>query len=400
MSRHVQSSRGDAIGKSTPVPIIGRLKIWVSALKSVKYIRPTVADVLIVDIHDGMIGECLDPGVTSLDLPVRGEAWLVNFRIIYNLFRYFSYVVAGKIGLRGLYVLAVATSLRTSVVITFIDNNNWDKGLVELDRFRLVCIQNGFRRLPELEGKTFDVYCTLNDLPVHLFGQYGIESNRIIATGSLRLSVFEHMVIRLPSTEFQGVGDSGPLNVLMPSGFRVLKPGSGWATEKIRIQLEGEARICAWLVQMEREGVIKVTVALTTGADANIEEDEIAYYTNLFGYRPKLSRRREDRWASYKAMMHTDVTVGAGSTILLESRELGIPTLFCFSIYSEQHYEFFQLGVVEDEINLLPRDSDYNDFRSAVLKLGEDRNNCARQGRNAVETIGEVVSELLETPTN
>ena len=372
-----------------------RLDRWYSTLKSVKYARPMKADVLIVDSHDGMIRECLEPGIRSMELPIRGEAWYLNWRILYNLLICSRFFLAGKIGLRGLYVLAVATSVRCRLVVTFTDNNNWDRGLVELDRFRLMCIQNGFRRLPELEGKNFDVYCTLTELPVRLFSQYGIRANEIISTGSLRLSVFEHQVGGMNSAFHPGPGDDGPLKVMMPSGFRVLKPGNDWASEKRRIQREGEEKICAWLAQMEREGVIRLTIALTSGADPAVEETEIAYYESQFGYRPKLSRRLEDRWASYKELLQTDVTVGAGSTILLESRELGIPTLFCFSIYKEQHYEFFKLGINEEAINLLPRNSEYDNFRSAVLQLGEQPIRHARQGRNAVETIKAKVSELL-----
>jgi len=398
MSNHVRTPDSKAIGKGARVPLIGRIRHWLAVGRSVKYVKHRQADVLIVDTHDGVMGECLEAGVTSFELPIRGEVWYINFRIVYNLIRYARHVLARRIGLRGLYVLAVAISFRSRVVTTFIDNNNWDKGLVDLGLFRLMCVQNGYRRLPELEGKTFDVYCTMNDLPVHLFGQYGIKSNKTKSTGSLRLSIFEQNVWQVPSPVRHEPGDNGPLKVLMPSGFRIFEQDAGWTSEKNRIQREGEEKICAWLGHLEREGKIEVTVALTTGSNPDIENAEIAFFESQFGFRPKLSHRTKDRWASYRALMQADATVGAGSTILLESDELGIPTLFCFSVYNESHYEFFNLGIVEGAINLLPRNSEFDEFRAAVLALGLERNTGKRQGRNAVETIRAEVSELLKNP--
>jgi len=400
MNKSVKTLGSTATGKDAPGPLTGRLKFWLSSLKSVKFAKSAEADVLIVDTHDGVLSECLMEGVSYVEVPVRGESWFINFRIVLNLLRFSKHFLARKIGLRGLYVLAVASSLHSRIVLTFIDNNNWDTGLVELRRFRLMCIQNGYRRLPELEGKSFDVYCTINELPVHLFDDYKIKSNKVALTGSLRLSTFVYKSDFKQSPGLRNLGGVHPMKVLMPSQFRIRVPDAGWSTEKVEAQQEGEAKICRWLAQLEREGNLQVTVALTTHASTDIEKAEMTFFENHFGYRPRMTHRSEDRWATYRALMETDITVGAASTVLLESLELGIPTLFCFSVYNDKFYDFNKLGVIEDTINLLPRNSVYADFRSAVIGLSQDqsRDSYPRIGRNAIENIRTEVSELLNSP--
>ena len=275
-------------------------------------------------------------------------------------------------------MLAATIALRGKVVVTMIDNNNWDYGLVSLNLFRLICIQNGHRPLNVIAGKEFDVYCLLNRLPTHDFPQYNITARKIEPIGSLRLGEFL-LNLQLGKIHLKKFRKRDRPLIVFISQYR---PFTLLNSVSMTQSLEnGHKIICQQLHKMAKSGSIDILVACSCPPldGSKIREawytQEQKYFKDILGENYKYSWRGDDNWASYHAMYGADVVIGIVSTMLSEAMQLGKPSYFCFPLCGKEIDELYWKGFESGSIELIQNESEFSKLKITVNQLNSNLKN-------------------------
>ncbi len=149
--------------------------------------------------------ECIPRQFRHLYVPMRGELWYVNFKIIFWFLAFAATRKRDKYALRGCYIASVCKAIGARLIVTMIDNNNWDTGLAEHAGIRVVCIGNGFRRPEQIYDKAFDCYFALNNLPNERSLPFRITSREYYSVGHIKMGIFQKLKernqVRSPFTQ-------------------------------------------------------------------------------------------------------------------------------------------------------------------------------------------------------
>jgi surface carbohydrate biosynthesis protein len=231
-------------------------------------------------------------------------------------------------GLRGCYVAALAKSLRVKIILTYIDNNNWDLGLSTFLNRRVVCVQNATRPRWYVDklDKCFDCYLVYS--PVLADPEHGLKifSREALTVGHLKLGIF-----------FEGVAngafsllDLKHKSIVWISTYREREDYEDEVREKrgeyIRIMQLG----VNYMARYAAENGYEARVALSSHKKSRLPSRETACLSEGTEFELTFSsdNGKEREWISYKEVWASELVVGINSTLLFESAALGKRTVF------------------------------------------------------------------------
>ncbi len=337
----------------------GRVKRIISLVGVLKHLAwlPSGrrAGVIIVDrVGAEVMRMCVPEQASVLLLPVRNERRYVNFAIIFHMVRLFPDWRGKRMNLLGLYVAAVANSVSAKVLLTFIDNNNWDRGVSECANVRVINVQNGIRTRSDLCRKAYDIF--------YAFGTFCMErvvANEFYPCGSVKAG------IALIADRERSRSDV--FDLLFASQFRpVERIGDRDRHDQI---LEAHARTLDWLSRLVRERRLRLGIAFNSATPKAIaqEQDFIKKHcaADFDGFY-----RNDDPYASYKAILRARVVVSFGSALLYEAIGLNKRIIIAYRLLGTQ-----TAGIVDDWFSdpefsryVLP-DASYGEFARMAEEL-------------------------------
>lgn len=318
-----------------------RLSGFARSLTALRWLSGrTRATVLLADLNGDLLHDCLPAGTAALEVPMRGEAWYINANTLVLMVWYlWRYKRSARVGIRGCYLGAIARAVGARVIVTFIDNNNWEMGVPETFGVRVVNIQNGLRALPEWKHKQFDVLLTMHDLSEEWRRRYAVQAREMQTVGSLRLGLYLQ--------EGGGGKATGPGkgDLLYVSQYR---PGMEEAGRDTLFGAVDECQqiLCGLLAHYvgERGGAIRIARSGAGRRDwASREED---YFVELFGRSVQFGAPKSvDPWSSYRELADARIVIGICSTLLVESLAMKKRTLLCYHLCGGVVVETWDYGV-------------------------------------------------------
>ena len=253
-----------------------------------------------------IVSSCLPVNASSIVLPVRGEAAFVNLRILFFIGRFSWRFLSGRVSFLTLYIAAVARALEGAVLLTFIDNSVWQKGLTELSGTRIIFVQNGMRAREDLQSQVYDIFFA--------FGEYcrpQIQANEFYPVGSVKLG--------MATEKYAASEDAGEhVDVLLVSQLRL------WDENKLFLSEFAAAHelLLGWLAQLTRRKGLRLGIAFNSFTpDALRQEKAFVDACCDVAYAPFY--RAEDIMGCYKGLLHSRLVMALGSTMLLEALGAG-----------------------------------------------------------------------------
>lgn len=356
-------------------------------LRKIKNLRWTntscPVDILIVDMGSIYIKHCLPTDVTYRTVPIRGEIWYLNSAIAVNFLSALIQRKKYNMGLRGCYVAALAKSLRVKIVLTYIDNNNWDIGLSNYLNRRVVCIQNATRPRWYLNklNKCFDHYLVYSPVladPTHGLKIFSREAQTV---GHLKLGIF-----------FEGManGTFSQLDLRYKSivWISTYREKENYADE-IKSKYEENIRLMQigvnYMARYAAKNGYEARVALASHYRSKSPSKEIATLSEKTSYELTFSpySSREYDYMSYKEVWASELVVGINSTLLYESAALGKRTIL-FLPDEDRKKALEQVAPLSIMQPIIVQDSSYKAFS----------NKCDQILGMSAEEYDEIVNEI------
>ena len=326
--------------------------------------------IIIVDqTGAAVIAELIPDDIRYWVLPVRDEERYLNGRILSYFLAHLPWVLGRRVNMLGLYVLSVAHSVHARLLITFIDNCSWDKGLDQVTSLRVITIQNGLRTTDTIARKRYDVFLgfSLRDI-----NAARATANTAIAIGSVRLG----LAYEARQTLFANV-KSNPVDVLFISQFRP----EFWSSSRFedRLHVDVIKTTLGWIQALSVERGLRVGIALTSKGpdrDAWYRKERCVYEALLnvpFAeyHRERFTKRGLD--CTYAGLFDTRVVVSVSSTLCFEAIGLGKPPVMTTKLFGEakvEHYDWFP----REQFHQFMVAPTYDSFEHAVLaELAGDR---------------------------
>ncbi len=319
--------------------------------------------VMIVDrTGSAVIAEGIPKNISFFTLPVRDEERYLNLEILRHFIFRLNLVFRGELNMLGLYVTAVAYALSTKLLITFIDNCSWDKGIHNTCPFRVLTVQNGLRSETALRRKSYDVFLGLGDRDTLIASDSAVEVETV---GSLRLGLaYRNRKLFLKNSPPKSV------DILFISQFRPDFWDSHEEVDLLHVLVIKTT--IGWIRQIAQAENLSVGIALTAKGE-NREHwyaREKAVYAELLKcsfkeyHRELFEIRGID--CSYGGLFDARAVVSISSTLCFESLGIGkrpIMTTRLFGDKDVEHYDWFPV----DEFDQFMIEPTYHSFRDAIL---------------------------------
>ncbi len=305
-----------------PVRFIKKKYKWVSRTKTFDY--------LIVDeMGSEVVKSCIKAKYSYKVLPIRSNVRLLNHAIITFFLFQIHLVILKRINLKGSYILAVSRALKSSVILTWIDNSNWSKGLYNTGHLRIVMIQNGIRGANERD--LLPPYDVLFGYPRNKPRNY--IGNEYYGVGNIKSSM-----ILYKKSQDENIKNQ----VLFVSQYRSDR------AEPIFIS----SHLVQWVAKFALLRKMSLVIALNSiTPSTRIAEEQM--YRNLLKTPFNCTSRVDDYLASYRAIINSRIVIGCNSSLLVESLAMGVPTLLCWNqfILHEETYNENELYFDKEEFN-------------------------------------------------
>ena len=303
-------------------------------------------------------------------LPVRNEIRFINFQILFHFFHDLDLVLLRKINMLGLYVMSVAKFLDAKVLVTLIDNCNWDKNLSQVSNLRIICIQNGIRSETTLQKKSYDLFLAIGKRDAQIVQD---RSNLALPVGSLNLALAKQAQLKLSRKNIQS------LDIFFISQYR----REFWNSERIEDirHVQAVKKTLRWISKLSQENHLRVGIGFSAkGSDRSdlfLEEKKI--YDSYLNYPYEVFKREGFRQrgkdCSYGGLFRSHVIVTFSSSMTLEAigmeKNVVMTTLLLGNIDSE-HYEWFP----KNEFGKFFVEPSYDAFRRKILNFldGDNKN--------------------------
>ena len=326
--------------------------------------------ILIVDrTGASVISELIPENINYWVLPVRDEERYANWRTLVYFLSHLPWVLTRKVNMLGLYVLSVAYQTQTKVLVTFIDNCNWDKGLHDVTSLRVITVQNGLRTPNTISRKQYDVFLGFSRRDTD--AAHGT-ANEAIPVGSVRFGL-AYKDRRSEASH----GASRRVDILFISQFRPEFWSSPCPEDRLHVQAIKVT--ISWIRQVANQYNLRVGIAFTSkGPDreAWYRAEKSVYDGLLEGsfaeyHRERFTRRGVD--CTYAGLIDTRVVVSISSTLCFEAIGIGKPPIMTTRLFGDrkvEHYEWFP----KDQFQQFMINPQYDAFEKAVLaELAGDR---------------------------
>jgi len=325
-----------------PMRFIKKKYKWVSRTKTFDY--------LIVDeMGSEVVKSCIKAKYSYKVLRIRSNVRLLNHAIITFFLFQIHLVILKRINLKGSYILAVSRALKSSVIVTLIDNNSWCKGLHDSGYVRIVMIQNGIRGANERD--LLPPYDVLFGYPRNKPRNY--IGNEYYGVGNIKSSM-----ILYKKSQDENIKNQ----VLFVSQYRSDR------AEPIFIS----SHLVQWVSKYALKRTIPLVIALNSiTPSTRIAEEQM--YRNLLKTPFNCTSRVDDYLASYRAIINSRIVIGCNSSLLVESLAMGVPTLLCWNqfILHEETYNNNVLYFDREEFNQFSTiaNSTYLDFEKKADEI-------------------------------
>jgi surface carbohydrate biosynthesis protein len=342
-----------------------------SLVKNLKWISAKQrCQILAIDNGIEYLEPCFPQHASYFHLPVRGEVIYVNLHVV-ALCLYFL-INRGKLGLglRGVYIAALSKVLKPRVIVTMIDNNNWDTNLFSAIGVPIVYTANGLRHPSHFFGKRFFCYFAMNTAltdPALSFNNYFEE---IYPVGHIKMGLFFE---RYRDWNFTSVESSEP-TLLWISQYRdaIYSGSKAMSREQKDIELEGIAHLSRYA----SDNHYQQRVAIASLRKKMDLEAELGYFMAATNEQIKYSESYADDWNSYEEVRLADLIVGMFSTLLFESLSIGKRVLF---VLPDKHHnlkqyisESIRLDLLEPLVISSVDFSDFSDKCNEILSMTDE----------------------------
>ena len=347
-----------------------------NVLKNLKWMNgPSSVDILVIDLGLIYIERCLPSELTYRAIPIRGESWYINLPIVINLVKALACRKTYNMGLRGCYVAAVAKSLNVNLILTYIDNNNWDFGLSNYLERRLVCVQNATRPRWYVNklNKCFDCYLVYSPEladPEHNLRIFSREAHTV---GHLKLGIFFDSLHRGKLSRL----DLKQKAIVWISTYREPEDYEDEIREKreevIRIMQLGVEHMSRYAA----ENGYQARIALSSHKKNRSPDREVNCLSHgarfALTFSPDDGKERE--WISYKEVWASELVIGINSTLLFESAALGKRTVL-FLPTEDRREALDQIAPMSIMQPLIVMGSTYEEFASKcdhIVGMSDDQ---------------------------
>ncbi len=326
---------------------------------------------MLVDTGAEYLHPCLPEDARPLEVAIRGEYYHLGPRVAYFALRLALRRRRLGLGLRGLYVAAVARAVEARVAVTLIDNNNWDVGLVEAGRCRVVCVQNGWRHPAHVGAKHFDIYCAINALPVDPALDFAITVRDFHAVGHLKMGLYRALREREPAPP-----PAVPAPVLWISQYRVFRynnPDADPAAVSIKRM---EALGAAHAARFAREQGRPMLVAPAWAKKRVGREEEDRFFADASEGHAHLPEYGDNAWGAYDLVAAADLVVGVYSTLLFEALSVGRKALLFLPAEMTEGCNYVAAGLVLERVERIavttPDYESFADKAAMILAMNDD----------------------------
>jgi|TARA_B100000315_G_C14551975_1_gene576290 hypothetical protein len=326
--------------------------------------------VIIVDrTGAAVVAELIPKNIGYWVLPVRDEERYLNWQTLIYFLSHLPWVLTRKVNMLGLYVLSIAYSTRASVLVTFIDNCSWDKGLSDVTSLRVITIQNGLRTVDTISRKRYDIFLgfSLKDTNAAQGA-----ANEAIPIGSVRLGL-AYRERQAGSTR----AENQSIDILFVSQFRP----EFWASPHFedRLHVDVIKTTLGWIRTLAAQHRLRVGIAFTSkGPDREAwYQKEKSVYQALMEipfaeyHRERFTRRGFD--CTYAGLFDARVVVSVSSTLCFEAIGIGKPPVMTTRLFGDveiEHYDWFP----RQQFHQFMVAPGYESFEHAVLaELAGDR---------------------------
>lgn len=319
--------------------------------------------ILIVDRTGAtVVAELIPKDFSYWVLPVRGEERYLNWQTLLYFLSHLPWVLARRVNMLGLYVLSIAQSTRACVLVTFIDNCNWDKGLNDVTSLRIITIQNGLRTVDTIARKRYDIF-----LGFSLKETNAAKAAATTATpiGSVRLGL-AYRARQLDPARAQ----RQPVDILFVSQFRP----EFWASSRFedRLHVEVIKTTLEWIRILSVQHQLRVGIAFTSkqpNREAWYRKEKSIYQALLDTpfteyHRERFTQRGLD--CTYAGLFDARVIVSISSTLCFEAIGIGKPPVMTTRLFGDaevEHYDWFPREHFQ-QFMVAPR---YESFQDAVF---------------------------------
>lgn len=298
---------------------IKQLVKWIRRIR--RFPNLDSSEILAVDNGIEYVKECFPAGTSYFYLPVRGEVFYLNVPVIWNLLQVLASKQKNGLGLRGCYVAAVAKYVKPGVIITMIDNNNWDINLSEYLDIPIICIGNGLRIPSHLDNKHFDCYFALSTATVDKQLSFNCSSREFYPVGHLKMGIYleQHW-----NKEPAPANDDSTL--LWISQFREF---IYFGSREVHLQQKKtELMGIDFMSRFAKEHGHIARVAVASARKKQDLNTEISTFESTGHGNLQFSDEFPDEWVSYHEVRNASLICSMYSTLLFESLSVGKRVVF------------------------------------------------------------------------
>jgi len=341
---------------------IGEFLSVIPKLAPFPKLRGPVPLIVVDRTGSDIVAELIPNPVPFWVLPVRDESRYVSLRSFRFFLTHLPLVFKKRINMLGLYVLSAAHHTGAKVLITWIDNCSWDKGLHQVSDIRIITIQNGLRTINALTQKEYDVFLGFSTRDTEVVRTH---ANQSISIGSVRMGLaYQNRNLK------RGHGEAN-LDLLFISQFRP----EFWhsSLEEDRNHVTAIKTTMEWIRNLAEEDQLTVGIAFSSkGPDADKwyrEERDIfrALLKMEFSeyHRERFSERGIDD--SYGGLFDAKTVVAISSTLCFETIGLGKPLVMTTLLFEDDQSEHFS-WFPKTEFRDFMVQPNYNAFTHAVRR--------------------------------
>ena len=327
---------------------------------------PDVKDCQILCVDNGIeyLNHCFPENTEYFHLPVRGEVIYIRPELVFYLVRILVFRKKYGLGLRGAYIAAVAKYLEPSVIVTMIDNNNWDTNLSAYTGIPIVCTANGLRHPSHFPKKDFYCDFSMNGALTDPVLSFSNSFEEIHPVGHIKMGIFFE---RHGDTNFTSLNSEDPVLLWISQYRESIYNGN---SEIDREQKATELMGLKYLSKYATEHGYRQRVAIASArkkADKGKELDQINFATEG---RISYSCNNTGDWDSYEEVKNADLIIGMFSTLLFESLSVGKRVLFVLPDQRQALKQFINQSIRLDLLSpLVCSTGEYSEFSNKCSEL-------------------------------
>lgn len=279
--------------------------------------------ILAVDNDVDILQQCFPAATTFFHLPIRGEVIYMRPKVALWLLRVLLTRRHHQMGLRGCYVAAICKVVNPRVLVTLIDNNNWDSHLSRYLGIPIVCIANGLRHPDALCKKHFNCYFALSRAILDSKLQFDFTYEEFHAPGHIKMGLYfaEHGCTK-------PVASGTPPSLLWVSQYReAIYTSSQQHNIEHRETEQMGIRLMSRFAAENNYGARVAIASARKGQDRKTETD---LFTAVTSGNLEYPDNVSDPWASYHEVKNADLIFGIHSTLLFESLSVSKRVVFIY----------------------------------------------------------------------